>query len=671
MTMKSRSHQIDCFKGCYGVLAICIIAMQLYLSYVVKETASAMAAEWEQELSSFGAGSQSVEVISKPFWGPVKVITPLNCSKVLHRNQQIRLLYEDAGIDLQGSCWSSKHHEWVDIYRQTPSVQNTSSNSSTEDKEPEGKQGDFQFHFFRRLQTLLEKSPFASEEKLDCSYTWNEWSSCSTSCGWGSRSQSPVITREASNGGMPCPLQKEQPCFLEQCPVDCSFTLEPWTECSATCGGGIQTQAASILVSASDGGKACPEQVSRECNIVQCAHGCSTVWSPWSACSTSCGDGTRSRTAAVPDASNASCEPTQAEQCTSQPCDVLSAEEKRWNKFKLDAQRLEANLWSQASNLTGVNAWQNFAQKVEHVAANFVPFKLQWPYINIPICNSTDFQTFGVPRFKDRYFSMILLEAAARELTSDDKAFRHVRLKYFLWLLRSTYVIMFLRYHAKLMQFLVDGLGMKCCVGPSGRTRLDHGLESLILHSTTSIYCLGVQISLCSAFLLVWRENHYVMTFIPAIGFFINFGYLILLTTINELDKVFKWSAKRCYQNNCALIWICWLAITLIVNIPVVTVTIYNIQFLVSAIKCHWFVEEGQLVSPEFANSAERCVSASIAFVVMAVVEQIVFFAMDSAATSQTVAPQAPDAVKATLMSLRDIRICEDCPLIGGSCEHA
>uniref|UniRef100_A0A6P6Y7C3 LOW QUALITY PROTEIN: thrombospondin type-1 domain-containing protein 7A-like n=1 Tax=Dermatophagoides pteronyssinus TaxID=6956 RepID=A0A6P6Y7C3_DERPT len=70
-------------------------------------------------------------------------------------------------------------------------------------------------------------------------------------------------------------------CWDKDCEVG---PWSPWSACSSTCGpGGFQTRKRSVTQKPTGSGKRCPELTEKHCQVSE--------WSPWTSCSTSCGSG--------------------------------------------------------------------------------------------------------------------------------------------------------------------------------------------------------------------------------------------------------------------------------------------------------------------------------------------------------------------------------------------
>jgi plastocyanin len=162
---------------------------------------------------------------------------------------------------------------------------------------------------------------------VDCQGSWGEWSACSTNCGGGSQSRSYDVANQPANGGAACPSSPEtQSCNMEDCSSDCEGTWSAWGECSANCGGGIQSRSYDVANQAANGGASCPSSPETQpCNAQGCAANCEGSWNPWGACSASCGGGTRVRsysTTNEPENGGMACPAAETEECGEQLCPV-------------------------------------------------------------------------------------------------------------------------------------------------------------------------------------------------------------------------------------------------------------------------------------------------------------------------------------------------------------
>jgi Spondin-like TSP1 domain/Thrombospondin type 1 domain len=84
--------------------------------------------------------------------------------------------------------------------------------------------------------------------------------------------------------------------------VDCQVSdWSSWSACSATCGPGTRTRTRKVVMPADNDGQACPPLTETEaCKDKDCAINCElSEWSDWSACSKACGPGTKTRTRVI------------------------------------------------------------------------------------------------------------------------------------------------------------------------------------------------------------------------------------------------------------------------------------------------------------------------------------------------------------------------------------
>ena len=178
---------------------------------------------------------------------------------------------------------------------------------------------------------------------IDCKWSeFSSWTSCSRSCGDGKMVRTRKKDIFASNGGKHCEGEDSETvtCNMGSCPVDCVWgEYDTWTTCSKTCGGGTKTRRRSVLIQMSNGGLNCEGGTTEAdiCNTDVCPIGCTwDQFSEWTTCSTTCGDGKRERTRQKKiSASNGdkNCEgkAKETETCNKGPCAV----DCKWGEYDL------------------------------------------------------------------------------------------------------------------------------------------------------------------------------------------------------------------------------------------------------------------------------------------------------------------------------------------------
>uniref|UniRef100_UPI0035900F1F hemicentin-1 n=1 Tax=Myxine glutinosa TaxID=7769 RepID=UPI0035900F1F len=163
---------------------------------------------------------------------------------------------------------------------------------------------------------------------------WGAWRACSASCGGGVRNRIRACNSPApGHGGRPCEGSGSQieACLPELCPVHGYWSAwSAWSICSQSCDVGRAGRSRMCTSpTPAHGGRACPgsDLQVHLCNIEPCAgdrHWSS--WQPWSMCSTSCGQGLRTRDrlcdAPVREHGRKVCvgDSTQVDKCTIKPC---------------------------------------------------------------------------------------------------------------------------------------------------------------------------------------------------------------------------------------------------------------------------------------------------------------------------------------------------------------
>ncbi|KAM4605879.1 A disintegrin and metalloproteinase with thrombospondin motifs 18 [Discoglossus pictus] len=159
----------------------------------------------------------------------------------------------------------------------------------------------------------LPPSQVCNAQPCPAYWSVSEWSPCSSSCGGGQQTrqiqcvQKKAMETEELVGHSNCPIStptQEQACNVQPCPPE--WGTGPWSQCSKSCGRGIQTR--EVYCKSGGAGKykilaenQCTIQTKPEstqsCFLQRCPKHDKAQWviSAWSECSTTCGPGVKNR----------------------------------------------------------------------------------------------------------------------------------------------------------------------------------------------------------------------------------------------------------------------------------------------------------------------------------------------------------------------------------------
>jgi len=147
-------------------------------------------------------------------------------------------------------------------------------------------------------EVLLQDKCNAYMCPVDCAWSaWGGWGSCSRTCGGGIRLRERAYSSQAENGGKSCPGSPAEvlACNIEECPIDCVWAS--WHQpgpCTKTCGGGAFKRHRAKFQEVAFGGKTCtgPNTEIGPCNVEPCSVDCLyDEWQPFTECTASCGGG--------------------------------------------------------------------------------------------------------------------------------------------------------------------------------------------------------------------------------------------------------------------------------------------------------------------------------------------------------------------------------------------
>ncbi|CAJ1440261.1 unnamed protein product [Effrenium voratum] len=148
----------------------------------------------------------------------------------------------------------------------------------------------------------LKSCMIAAAEVVDCAWGgWVEWSSCTRTCGGGSKRRSRAVEQAPRNGGKACEAKNKEEvtaCHDEPCSGEClngkwgDWTA--WGACSAQCGNAFKVRRRAVAVLPNACG-AMPEGPREEFSLCSGLPLCEqdsdcrlSLWTEWSLCSREC-----------------------------------------------------------------------------------------------------------------------------------------------------------------------------------------------------------------------------------------------------------------------------------------------------------------------------------------------------------------------------------------------
>lgn len=247
--------------------------------------------------------------------------------------------------------------------------------------------------------------------------------------------------------------------------------------------------------------------------------------------------------------------------------------------------------------------------------------------VEVEVCGEN--QTFEHPRVWHRYLSMITLTRLRGPIAHDLKSFREQRRATFRTLTFGLIICFFAKYSMQVCEVLSRCFEYRYMQLWNGsRTRYDRTLESVMLHGVAILFTLAMQISMCTVYLQFWRTNHFVMYFIPTLGFRLFLGTLVMLFIADFVDRIgnysIKWTARKVYAMwLLALVWLGMIAI------PMVGYSVTSIQFLVELNSSGWLKSEDDLFGEDFEQTALKATGACALFCAIAIVDITVILFLD------------------------------------------
>uniref|UniRef100_A0A8C6KNV5 Thrombospondin-2 n=1 Tax=Nothobranchius furzeri TaxID=105023 RepID=A0A8C6KNV5_NOTFU len=188
---------------------------------------------------------------------------------------------------------------------------------------------------FRSAKVRRHWVCFSAKDSEDGWSPWSEWTECTVTCGIGTQQRG----RSCDATSNPCsgPSIQTRKCSLGRCDSrvrqDGGWSLwSPWSSCSVTCGEGQITRIRHCNAPVPQlGGKDCAGsgRETQKCIAEPCPiDGAWGPWSPWATCSATCGGGVKSRSRECnsprPQYGGKKCigEPNDSDSCNKEDCPI-------------------------------------------------------------------------------------------------------------------------------------------------------------------------------------------------------------------------------------------------------------------------------------------------------------------------------------------------------------
>lgn len=247
--------------------------------------------------------------------------------------------------------------------------------------------------------------------------------------------------------------------------------------------------------------------------------------------------------------------------------------------------------------------------------------------LEIQRCNET--MSFQTTSRLHRYLSMISLSDAITGGTPTAEELHSARIKTHNSLIVGIGICMLLKYALKLTDVLASYSGYRYKqLWNQGRTTLDKALESLMIHGISILFTLAMQITVCTLFLTFWREDHFVMTYVPGLAFIMFFLSLVIFTVAMVIDRVLGLMV-RFGDWYIYLFWMVWLLWVALLVVPMIGYCIYSANFMWEISRLGWLQDEAHMFSEEFVEASVSASFATACFMGIALIDLVVILILD------------------------------------------
>eukprot|EP00927_Polykrikos_kofoidii_P083516 TRINITY_DN856_c0_g4_i1.p1 TRINITY_DN856_c0_g4~~TRINITY_DN856_c0_g4_i1.p1 ORF type:complete len:472 (-),score=44.40 TRINITY_DN856_c0_g4_i1:31-1302(-) len=224
----------------------------------------------------------------------------------------------------------------------------------------------------------------------------------------------------------------------------------------------------------------------------------------------------------------------------------------------------------------------------------------------IGVLKCGELSLYDWPKSWQRYLSMVTFtrlfrvgEPTLPELLSQRLSFRRV-------IVACIVMTMILKYGVSFIDLLSKFFKQEYVeVWQQSRTRFDRILESSLCHGMTIMFNFVLQITLCTQYMTFWREDHFVMSFVPGAGIVIFLIGVTVLSTLTIVDRLFGIMLRHCSDRHLIVFWILYSVYMLLVTFPMMGYCVFSLNYLYT-VNVHGWLHVGGVLTDRFVSAAQK-----------------------------------------------------------------
>jgi len=159
------------------------------------------------------------------------------------------------------------------------------------------------------------------------------------------------------------------------------------------------------------------------------------------------------------------------------------------------------------------------------------------------------------------------------------------------------------------------------------RTLADKVIESCLLHFVSIIFTLALQMTYFTLYLTFWRDDHFVMQYIPIIGLQLTGTCLLCMVVFLSVDRI-KGFFIRAPERFIYAFWSLMFVLFVAFFIPMICYSVSSVGF-VWTVKSSGMLYEEEIFSENFVFYAERTTNCAMGFIIIAVFDTLTILFID------------------------------------------